>query len=356
LAAGVIACTAILGATGVPTPVDGGAADAAAESASSSTTTVRRDAGFHDTGHDTSAKDARAQDGTMLSHHDAGHDVAADTGTPEAGPDGSTCTPGATRCLGSATEACTDAGSWANLADACASTCTPYDQIVMCDSPIAYWRLDETAGPTAHDVRDAYNGTYVGQVTFSTDGAVGGSTSVFLNSSDSPHQGYVSVDTPAGSPLAFVGTAPFTLEVWAKPTAIRGDNTLLSNVTTVDAHKEGYTLYIGTPHEAGVDFSRFNDGTEYIARDASVVMVTDPPSWYYLVATYDGDQTMKVYVNGNLIATNVSSAPIVPFACSFNIGASQCGATSYYQGYVDEVAVYDKALSQDRVSAHFGAR
>ena len=90
-----------------------------------------------------------------------------------------------------------------------------YTQIVRGDSPISYWRLDETTGSTAYDTVGANNGTY---------------NNVFLNQTP----GYSTIDSdpciglpapPSGSYVSvanyqafnfFTNPSPtFTLEGWA---------------------------------------------------------------------------------------------------------------------------------------------
>ena len=313
------ACTAILGATGVPNPATGDAgADGHLEAAPREAARPPSDA-------------RPSSDGGR----DGGQDGGRDSGTPDTGQRSG--------------DAAHDAGT-----DACAGSCNTYAATVMGDGPIAYWRLNEPAGPTAHDLVSGNDGTYTGSVTFNEPGAIGGDAgrSVFLNSQAS-QQGYVSVTDGAGK-LAFLDVAAFSLEVWAKPIMIRDDNTILSHAIHLDAGTEGYTLYVGTQAEAGVDFSRFDDGTEIFARDASVVSVANPPGWYYIVATYTGS-VMTLYVNAERVATTPNTNPIRPITCTFDIGAARCGTTGYFDGYLTEVAVYDKALTQGQVSTHYAA-
>jgi fibronectin type 3 domain-containing protein len=72
-------------------------------------------------------------------------------------------------------------------------------------------------------------------------------------------------------------------------------------------------------------------------------------TWYHLAATYDGE-TLRSYKNGQLVTTN--TAPTGPAdadlkALSFGRHA---GAAQYFAGTIDEVRIYDHALSLEDIA------
>src|SRR5207245_8974388 len=106
-------------------------------------------------------------------------------------------------------------------------TWADYQSSVQALNPIAYWRLDETAASpplnlltNKGSVGALGNGVVVRQVTKGQTGVVG--NSILLNNGGSGIACLSKVDvpyTPALNP-----TAPFSVELWAKPT--RNDQTL----------------------------------------------------------------------------------------------------------------------------------
>jgi hypothetical protein len=67
-------------------------------------------------------------------------------------------------------------------------------------------------------------------------------------------------------------------------------------------------------------------------------------TWYYLAATYDGE-TLKAFKNGALITSNTAPSG-VPNAetNSLKLGRHSVAA-QFFRGTVDEVRVYNRALS-----------
>jgi hypothetical protein len=74
--------------------------------------------------------------------------------------------------------------------------------------------------------------------------------------------------------------------------------------------------------------------------------------WYHVALTYDG-AFMRFYING-AVDTETTATGAITYAngaYAFAIGACDVPA-SYFNGSIDEVAIYDKALSATRIAAH----
>jgi hypothetical protein len=72
--------------------------------------------------------------------------------------------------------------------------------------------------------------------------------------------------------------------------------------------------------------------------------------WHFVVCTYD-DTTLKLYVDGKLVASKSSSS--VPDKSSIQpvrVGANSQSPTGYFVGNIDEVRVLNNALSATQVS------
>src|SRR5437764_9586868 len=53
-----------------------------------------------------------------------------------------------------------------------------YRETILADGPLSYLRLDESAGPVAHDETGAHDGVYLGAFTVGAPGAIAGATAV----------------------------------------------------------------------------------------------------------------------------------------------------------------------------------
>jgi hypothetical protein len=244
-----------------------------------------------------------------------------------------------------------------------ASSCPPapqdagtYGNTVLADKPLAYWRFDETAGPTAHDSSgNCVDGTYKGPVTYGTTGALwnNADTAVTLNGAGA----YVDM----GDVFSFLNLGPFSLELWVKPSVITTEYRGLITKEWEPADqsdREGYVLFQMVT--AGTGFERYqafiSEGA-YCGPDGGAPDsggCSESGAWVHVVATFDGGN-MNLYQNGVLVAGPTYSPQLIQGTpgCSFVVGALECGSIGYFSGEVDEVAVYGAALSQARVQAHY---
>ena len=74
-------------------------------------------------------------------------------------------------------------------------------------------------------------------------------------------------------------------------------------------------------------------------------------TWYHVVATWDsGAATRKIYVNGELNTQEAGSQWYV--SSGMRIG-TRSGADGFFNGLIDEVRIYNRALSADEVKQHY---
>ena len=219
-----------------------------------------------------------------------------------------------------------------------------YATAIAADNATSYWPLDDPAPPMAHDVEEVNPGTYTGGVTLGAVGVIASDPAASFDGLS----GYVKI----GDVFDATGTAAISLEVWISPTTI--DSTyrgILTKEVTDAMGREGYLLYVEDP--AGLGFERWAAGAqEYIAAPLSTV---PPNGFHQVVVTYDG-VTANLYVDGVVAATPTPMPMSLPsLTADFVIGARNAGASSYFDGTISDVAVYDHALSPASVLAHFHA-
>jgi hypothetical protein len=231
-----------------------------------------------------------------------------------------------------------------------------YAAVVMADSPALYLRLGETRGPVAVDEMHASNGAYFDAgVTYGLPGALAGDPNTAV-----AFDGKSGIRMPPG--LDFSGTAPYTVELWANLGALRsGDDPywyLVDHQTwkvgdTTGKYREGWDLYINWPASP--------PGTLVNERNLNVVGTDGVSStgaistgrYHYLVVTFDS-QRHGIYVDDQL-QTEVGNTPLPSLLMSNDpwfVGITAWGGQGLV-GSLDELAIYTKPLSTERIHAHY---
>jgi signal peptidase I len=226
-----------------------------------------------------------------------------------------------------------------------ASSFQYYRSSVLGDSPSFYWRLDETSGSAVDD--ETSNGRDATLASASSSWSQAGAiTSESSNTALKVSQAAVTANTAVSGPAAF------SVEAWFKTTSSNGGRILgFGNGSGVNASSTvDRQLYLGT------------NGKTYFGVGSSKTVVAsastlDNGAWHHVVGTYtSGSRGMKLYVDGKL----QGSATATPVSMSgyWRAGAEgMSGWTSnpgqYFDGTLDELAVYNKALTASQVKEHY---
>jgi signal peptidase I len=222
-----------------------------------------------------------------------------------------------------------------------------YVDAVLGDSPYLYWRLDEKSGFSVADSSgNGRGGTIMNSTTFDQAGALSGDSNGAVRLSNE----WI---TQNGSAV----TAPsrFSLEAWIKTTGTTGGRIL------------GFGNRNGSSASPSIDRSLYlgNNGRVYFALASGKTSGLDSGTalndghWHHVVATYtnSGAGGMRLYVDGSLADTGKGSLTSMTGWWRAG-GDSMSGYTanpydSFYDGTIDEVAVYDSVLTADEVADHF---
>ena len=215
---------------------------------------------------------------------------------------------------------------------------SPYAAAVLADKPIAYWRFGDSTTPRAFDFSgNGYHGVYV-VVNVSQPGAIlnDPNTSVQITASNDSEVGEF------GGAFGFVGHQPFSAELWFKPTQPHA--CLLGQVdwdATAEKYKGWFLYYKST------EITLRRSGT-----NVNAFVTVSTSEWTHVVATFDG-VTAAMFVNGTQIVQRASRNPVAAISEPFLIG--RMDNWQDYEGLIDEVALYEHALTPGRVLAHFKA-
>jgi hypothetical protein len=121
--------------------------------------------------------------------------------------------------------------------------------------------------------------------------------------------------------------------------------------------KQAFNLMINTG--AGTRFQMKKagncDNTNTATAFGTLVLGQTTPStsgWNYVAVTYNGS-TISTYINGVLAATGNEPGATLCSGAPLVIGSWWEGAPAYFQGSIDEVRVYNRALSQSEITQIF---
>jgi hypothetical protein len=217
-----------------------------------------------------------------------------------------------------------------------------YGSAIVGDGPVAYWRLDETSGTTAHDVTGhGHDGTYAASCSLGVGGA--------LRNDTDPATGFDGMSSTVSAPptdLDFPGRAAFSVEAWVNLAQAANGFHHVVNHETQSGNREGYAVFV--QNSGNLAFERF-----VAAQDTAIAgPVANANEWNYVVGTYDGT-TLELYVNGTMAAQAGDTRSRNQLTDDLYIGAGE--TVKFLHGVIDEVAVYDKALTQEQVTAHWHA-
>jgi hypothetical protein len=74
----------------------------------------------------------------------------------------------------------------------------------------------------------------------------------------------------------------------------------------------------------------------------------EPKEWHFTAGTYDG-KSVKIYMDGKLVTDQAMSGNTTPNDSSLRIGHRE-GSSHWWNGVLDEIAVFSRALSEDEIN------
>lgn len=218
-----------------------------------------------------------------------------------------------------------------------------YADLVQQDQPVGFWRFDETTtdDPVADSSGSGNTGAFRGQVQTSAPGAIAGDPSSAIRLVN----GYVEI--PDSSSLSLTG--PYTLEAWVKVTAA-GRQGIVEKYDSDRClpSRDGY----GVRLIAGNKLEPFSIGDDQLRAGAPSERSVQQMVWQHVASVYDGT-TLRTYLDGRLQSETPLTTPPTDGSGSLKLGARGDDAADLFEGWIDEVAVYDTALSADQLDAHY---
>jgi hypothetical protein len=204
---------------------------------------------------------------------------------------------------------------------------------------VGAWSFDESSGTTVSDSSGHGNsGTIAGAAR--TTGGLAGSALAFDGDDD-----FVTI--PDSSSLDF--GAGMTVEGWVRPNLLAGALRPVAVKEAGPGLTPGLTWGLYAAGLGGLPSGHAVTDAERVARGSARVSLT--PTWTHLATTYDGSQ-VRLYVNGRLVASALQRGPLASGDGPLHIGGTTWG--EWFDGLIDEVRVYDRALTTGELQLDLG--
>jgi hypothetical protein len=215
-----------------------------------------------------------------------------------------------------------------------------WNNAVLADSPVGYWRLGETGTTFADSGSGAKNAT--GTVTTGVAGPIyDANTAITLS-------GAQSLATAATDP--FSGATACTISCW-----IKAVGAFSSGATNVCVNPSTVGHYIGLNTTAQALASLVISGVQRTAVSTAAISAT---GWHHIATTWATGDLIRVYVDGVLAGSSSAFAGTLDAgAGGICLGAFNTPAPLlFYTGSMDEAAIFTTQLSATQIATHYAGR
>jgi hypothetical protein len=257
---------------------------------------------------------------------------------------------------------------WGNAnATAMSSFDDTMDKLQVDNSTVALWHFDNGSGNTVYDDTANHNdGTIYGAKWTVNDGGQWDNRSDLKFSSGSAMQfdGLDDYVERSYDPCFTPGSSSWTVEAWIKAP---------SEEDTARAIVDWYRCGVHCPHDAAASYKlritsnkaqwNVRDDNGNVATITSSSSVADN-SWHHLVGTFNpAINSRKLYVDGvevnssSVTLTSLSDGGVsIPLEIGRTFVTGWGSPRNYFNGVIDEVAIYDRVLSAEEIKAHYERR
>ena len=211
--------------------------------------------------------------------------------------------------------------------------------VISTEGLVSHWTFDEASGNTAYDSAGSNNGTLVNGA-----GRVAGISGNALNL-----DGINDYVNCGNNSSLDVGGGSFTISAWVKRPTNEGVYDIISkrlptspntgwSFEILTWHDSNWRIKVWTPQEQGTNFFY------PFAADA----------WYYVAAVRDAEKSeITYYIN----SSSGSGTLTLPFSnadnsntANLSIGSLSEENTQYFKGSIDDVYIYNRALSSAEIN------
>jgi hypothetical protein len=255
-----------------------------------------------------------------------------------------------------------------------------YREVVLAARPVAYWRLGEKSGTTAHDASGhQHDGRYVNRPRLGLPGAISGDRDTSIGLDGAEARSYVEIASSRDFSVATSGKG-LSVEVWLR-TPARLD------FAGQDSADGPYVHWLGKGEPGNSEWAlRFYSsksktrpnrisayvfnreaakGKKNLGAGAYFQDKLKPNAWLHVVATYDPptqkNARAQIFRDGKPSPHNGSSGTlyrsfgVVPKAGTTPVRLGTADLRTFLSGGLDEVAIYPRVLTRQEIARHYSA-
>lgn len=225
----------------------------------------------------------------------------------------------------------------------------PYALEVRRDLPRVYYQCGELTGTSAGDSSgNSYTGAYTGTVSLGEASLLTGDAdrAVRLGTAGT-YDGYISVPSAAFAPT----NSDYTIEAWIRLDSLASESSIFRGHESTSAGKE-IALLVETDGRVRLS----TDLVNFCAAPAATIQAGQV---HHVVATFDAaTSTSRIYVDGAKVAESTAVGAYTGGAMTLGAAAGGVWFVAWlprFRGVIDDVALYHRALSEDRIVRHYDA-
>ncbi len=201
------------------------------------------------------------------------------------------------------------------------------------DGLVGWWRFDEMSGSTAGDSSSKNN---VGTLRNGPAWAAGHSGGALnFNGSNS----YVACGADGSLNL----TGSLTITAWINPASFGADG--YGRIVDKGNNSSGFSFFVNQ-HSNALSYVVY--GGQLVNSNANAVVLN---RWQHVAVVYDqAARTVSFYVDGRIAGTHqYTASPPAAMSRPLVIGIREYNLTRAFNGLIDEVSVFDRALTAEQI-------
>ncbi|NNV56885.1 LamG-like jellyroll fold domain-containing protein [Limnovirga soli] len=207
---------------------------------------------------------------------------------------------------------------------------------LMAQTPVAYYPFSGNA----NDATGTLNGTVHGAM-LTTDRFGNANSAYSFDGVD---------DAISFAALPMTNTDNFTLMAWVNPALFDPANQFNKMIVSLGPGENGYNMGMGNNNGSGGG-NQLGGLYNLVSWLPSGAFFSTVNTWYHVAMVRENGVT-KFYLNG-VLAPNTFTADPNAFVTAFQIGGQDFDPTHYWNGKIDEVKIYNLALTSEQVQAEY---
>jgi regulation of enolase protein 1 (concanavalin A-like superfamily) len=219
---------------------------------------------------------------------------------------------------------------------------TASETSVLANNPAAFWRLNETSGTTAFDYVGGNNGTHAVSDVLGVDGPRPVDGFAFMDTTNLAAQFLGNASLSTVTLPALGGTADaLTITAWINPASVPSDRYGIARTAG-----NAIRLYPG-PNGLSILWNAA------VVTHTGIIPPLNQWSFVALVVATNGAKVYMANTNGWQVYSDSIVRPTVALNTVGSIGSDLATGGRYFEGVIDEVAMYRSALSGSAITNLF---